>query len=215
VPAFGFTPFLYPIVDTAVCAARALDPIAIGRAYLSAGARVLQLRHKDASSAQFLSLADQMVRQARDRGATIIVNDRADIAMLCGADGVHVGQEDLTVADARHVVGDHAIVGVSTHDHAQVDEALRTAATYLAVGPVFGTATKDTGYTARGLDLVRYAAGRGKPVVAIGGITLENARRVLDAGATGLAVITDLVNGDPTARTRDFIEQLHQAPPST
>jgi thiamine-phosphate pyrophosphorylase len=214
VPPFGSTPFLYPIVDTAVCAARSLDPIALARAYFSAGARVLQLRHKDASSAQFLSLADELVRHARDSGATIIVNDRADIALLSGAGGVHVGQDDLAVADVRRVLGAGSVVGLSTHDTAQVDDALTTTATYIAVGPVFGTTTKETGYSARGLDLVRYAAGRGKPVVAIGGITLENTRRVLDAGATGLAVITDLVNGDPTARARDFIEQLHQAPPS-
>ena len=91
---------------------------------------------------------------------------------------------------------------------AQVDEALRTTANYVAVGPIFGTATKDTGYTARGLDLVRYAAGRGKPVVAIGGITLDNARSVLEAGATALAVITDLLQGDPESRTRAFVRQV-------
>jgi thiamine-phosphate pyrophosphorylase len=208
VTASGSTPFLYPIVDTAVCAARALDPIALARAYLSAGARVLQLRDKDASSAHVLALVDELVRHARDCGAALIVNDRADIALLSGAAGVHVGQDDLRVADVRRVLGEQAIVGLSTHDDAQVDDAMGTTATYIAVGPVFGTATKDTGYTARGLDLVRHAAGRGKPVVAIGGITLQNARSVLDAGATGLAVITDLLNGDPAARTRAFIAAL-------
>jgi thiamine-phosphate pyrophosphorylase len=208
VAAFGATPFLYPIVDTAVCLARSLDPVAVAVSYFAGGARVLQLRHKSASSAEFLSLADAIVRHASGCGAALIVNDRADIARLCGAAGVHVGQEDLTVGDARCVVGEHAIVGVSTHDPAQVDEALRTTADYVAVGPIFGTATKDTGYTARGLDLVRYAARRGKPVVAIGGITLDNARSVLEAGASGAAVITDLLQGDPESRTRAFISQL-------
>ena len=210
-PAFGSTPFLYPIVDTAVCAARSLDPRALARIYVSAGARVLQLRHKGGSSAEFLALADDLVRLSRDHGAAIIVNDRPDVALLSAAAGVHVGQDDLAVADVRRVLGGDAVIGVSTHDEAQVDRALATSATYVAVGPIFGTATKDTGYTARGLGLVRYAAGRGKPVVAIGGITLENARRAIDAGAAGLAVIADLLIDDPSTRTRAFIEQLSAA----
>ena len=205
-PAFGSTPFLYPIVDIAVCAARSLSPIAVTSAYLSAGAGLLQLRHKSGSSAELLSMADECVRRAHDSGASIIINDRADIALLSGAAGVHVGQDDLSVADVRRILGDQSRVGLSTHDKAQVDAALGTTATYVAVGPIFGTATKDTGYSARGLELVRYAANRGKPVVAIGGITLENAPRVIEAGATGLAVITDLLNGDPGARARAFIE---------
>jgi thiamine-phosphate pyrophosphorylase len=211
VTAFGSTPFLYPIVDTAVCALRSLDPLALARAYLSAGVRVLQLRHKDASSAEFLALADDLVREAREFRAAIVVNDRPDIALLSGAAGVHVGQDDLAVVDVRRILGEDPIVGVSTHDQAQVDRALATSATYVAVGPLFGTATKDTGYTARGLELVRYAAGRGKPIVAIGGITLDNARRVVEAGATGLAVITDLLNGDPADRARAFLNQFPAA----
>jgi thiamine-phosphate pyrophosphorylase len=208
VSAFGSAPFLYPIIDIGVCAARRVDPVELADSCMAGGARVLQLRMKEGSSAAFLSLADAIVRQARGCGARVIINDRADIAMLSGADGVHVGQEDLTVADVRRVMKGEAIVGVSTHDRPQVDEALRTTATYVAVGPIFGTSTKDTGYTARGLDLVRYAAGRGKPVVAIGGITLENARRVVEAGASGLAVITDLLDGDPSARARAFLAGL-------
>lgn len=205
-PAFGSTPFLYPIVDIGVCAARSLEPAAVVRAYLSAGARVVQLRCKTGSSAELLLMAGDLVRQAQDCGASIIINDRADIALLSGAAGVHVGQDDLAVADVRRVVGERAVVGISTHDEAQIDAALTTTASYVAVGPIFGTATKDTGYSARGIELVRYAAHRGKPVVAIGGITLDNAPRVVEAGATGLAVITDLLNGDPEARARAFIE---------
>ena len=206
--AFGSTPFLYAIIDAGVCAARRVDPVDAAASCMAGGVRVLQVRMKEGSSAGFLSLADAIVRHARGCGARIIINDRADIAMLSGADGVHVGQEDLTVADVRRVMKGEAIVGVSTHDRPQVDDALRTAATYVAVGPIFGTTTKDTGYTARGLDLVRYAAGRGKPVVAIGGITLANAREVVEAGATGLAVITDLLDGDPRGRARAFVDLL-------
>lgn len=206
--ALGSTPFLYPIVDTGVCDSRSVRPVELAASYLAAGVRVLQVRDKRASSAEFLSLADAIVRQAHACGARAIVNDRADIALLSGADGVHVGQDDLTVADVRRVIPGEVIVGVSTHDVEQVDDALRTTATYIAVGPIFGTATKDTGYTARGLDLVRYAAGRGKPVVAIGGITLENVRGVIEAGASGAAVITDLLHGDPAARVREFLQAI-------
>ena len=173
---------------------------------MSAGARVLQLRYKSGSSAELLAMADDLVGQGRVLGASVIINDRADIALLSRAAGVHVGQDDLAVADVRRILGEQPVVGISTHDEAQVDAALTTTASYVAVGPIFGTATKDTGYSARGLELVRYAANRGKPVVAIGGITLENAPRVIEAGATGLAVITDLLNGDPGTRARAFIE---------
>jgi thiamine-phosphate pyrophosphorylase len=134
-----------------------------------------------------------------------VVNDRADIAVMSVAGGVHVGQEDLPVAAARAIVGAGRIVGVSTHTREQIDRALDTSASYVAVGPIFETGTKATGYSARGLDLIGYAAGRGKPIVAIGGITFDRAAEVLDAGASGLAVITDLlVGGDPEARTRAF-----------
>jgi thiamine-phosphate pyrophosphorylase len=115
VPEAG-SPFLYPIVDTGICRARSLDPIALAAAFFKGGARLVQLRHKNASSAEFVSLADAIVERARDYGARVVINDRADIARLSAAAGVHVGQEDLTVADARRVVGEEAIVGVSTPD---------------------------------------------------------------------------------------------------
>lgn len=197
---------LYPIIDTAVCARWRRDPLEVGKAFLRGGARLLQLRVKDGPETEFLALAEALVRTAHAAGARVIVNDRADLARLSDADGVHVGQDDLPVAHVRRIVGPAAIVGVSTHDRAQIDAALGGEATYVAVGPVFATATKDTGYEPRGLELVRYAAGRGKPVVAIGGITLERAREVLTAGAAALAVISDLLRtGDPEGRVRDYL----------
>lgn len=154
-------------------------------------------------------LADRLVQMARSFDARVIVNDRADIALMSGADGVHVGQTDLPVEAAREIVGPDRIVGVSTHDREQIDRALGSSASYVAVGPVFHTTTKDTGYDPRGLDLVRYAAGRGKPVVAIGGITLENAPAVVAAGASALAVITDILSDDdPEGRVRAYCERL-------
>jgi thiamine-phosphate pyrophosphorylase len=142
----------------------------------------------------------------------VIVNDRADIARMADANGVHVGQEDLEVEAARAVVGEHAIVGLSTHTREQVDAALSTSASYVAVGPIFTTATKDTGYDARGLDLVAYAAGRGKPIVAIGGITLERAPDVIAAGAAAVAVISDLLTDDIERRVRAFVSALPARP---
>lgn len=194
-----------------MCRARALDPLSVAEACLAGGARILQLRDKEGPSGLFLSLAEAMVQRARAVGGVVIVNDRADIARLSGARGIHVGQDDLSPADVRGIVGGGSVVGVSTHDEQQIDAALVTDATYVAVGPIFGTATKDTGYSARGLDLIRYAVNRGKPVVAIGGIVLDRVESVLDAGASGLAVISDLLTtGDPEARTRDFIARINE-----
>lgn len=168
--------------------------------------RLLQLRGKADADARLLTLAEGLTRVAHSSGARLIVNDRADIARLAGADGVHVGQDDLPVGDVRAILGPAAMIGLSTHDRDQIDAALAGDASYVAVGPVFPTATKDTGYDPRGLDLVRYAASRGKPVAAIGGITLEQAPAVLAAGASYLAVISDLLStADPEARARDYL----------
>jgi thiamine-phosphate pyrophosphorylase len=170
---------------------------------------MLQLRQKEEGSARFLELAEELAGLAREHGASLIVNDRPDIARLAGAAGVHVGQGDMPVAEARALAGPDAIVGLSTHEELQVEAALRAPATYLAVGPVFRTTTKVTGYAARGLSIVRYASGRGMPVVAIGGMTLDRVRLVVDAGATAIAVITDLfAGGDPEARTREYLAAL-------
>jgi thiamine-phosphate pyrophosphorylase len=185
-----------------------LDPVTVAGACLEGGAKWLQLRAKDESGAALLALADALVALARSRGGAIIVNDRADVALLSGAAGVHVGQDDLSVDAARRIVGNAAIVGVSTHDRAQVDAAFETSASYVAVGPVFETTTKDTGYAAVGLDLVSYAAGRGKPVVAIGGITPARAAAVIAAGASAVAMVSPMLTQDAGARVRECLEAL-------
>jgi thiamine-phosphate diphosphorylase len=214
-------PRLYPILDIDLCRERRLDPLAVLAGFLAGGARFLQLRDKSAATADRLALADAVVAQAHRAGALVIVNDRADIARLSGADGVHVGQDDLEVDEVRRIVGADAIVGVSAHDERQIDAAALTTASYVAVGPIYGTATKDTGYSARGLDLVRRAAlvlgpasgRRVRPVVAIGGITLDRAPEVLAAGAASVAVISDLLKGDPEGAVRSFCERLGAAGP--
>ena len=199
-------PRLYPILDIDLCRERRLEPLAVLAAFLAGGATFLQLRDKTPATGAALALADAVVVRAHAAGARVIVNDRADLARLSGADGVHVGQDDLPVDEVRRIVGPDAIVGLSTHDEAQIAAAVRTSATYIAVGPIYGTATKDTGYSARGLDLVRVAARSLRPVVAIGGITLERAPEVFAAGAASVAVISDLLREDPTAMVRAFLD---------
>jgi thiamine-phosphate pyrophosphorylase len=204
-------PALYPILDVDLCRHRGLDPVALADAFLRGGARLLQVRQKgrQGGSDELLGVTREIVRLAEPLDAVVIVNDRADIAVMAGAGGVHVGQEDLPPATVRQIAGNSALIGLSTHTPHQVDEAARGPADYIAVGPVFATATKDTGYDARGLELVRYASAKGKPVVAIGGITLATAREVLDAGAASVAVISDLVSHpDPEARVRLFLALL-------
>lgn len=160
-----------------------------------------------------LTLCEAVVERAHAAGATVIVNDRADIARFAQADGVHLGQDDLPPAMARQVLGGQAIVGFSTHTIEQVRAASRLPVDYIAIGPIFGTASKDTGFSAVGTALVREArtllAGEGldTPIVAIGGITLERAASVIAAGATSVAVISDLLStGDPAARVREYLK---------
>jgi thiamine-phosphate pyrophosphorylase len=167
------------------------------RAWLSAGVRLMQLRAKTLASGPFLELADELAALCHEAGALLIINDRADIAAMSGADGVHVGQEDLTPTDARGVVGSAAMVGLSTHDHHQVASGLREPVSYLAFGPIYTTNTKVTGYDAAGHARLReaatVAARADLPLVAIGGITIDRAAGVREAGADSVAVIADLL----------------------
>lgn len=195
-------------------AARAGWPILdLAAAYLRGGARYLQLRAKTMPGDALLATASAVVQLAHQHQARVIINDRADIARLAAADGVHIGQDDLPPAAVRDLVGDAAEVGLSTHTVEQIERAVLEPVSYVAVGPVFGTATKATGYAPIGLEIVREAAARtrarGLPVMAIGGITLENAVAVLEAGAASVAVISDLLSaGNPEARVRAFVERL-------
>jgi thiamine-phosphate pyrophosphorylase len=203
---------LYAIVDANACAAIGRAPLDVARAFLIAGARWLQLRCKDMASGAFLDLANHTLEHSRAAGATLIINDRADVAALSGADGLHVGQDDLTPADSRVVIGASPILGLSTHTREQWESAVHEPISYIAIGPAFGTGTKATGYDAIGLDVIARAAAAGAahglPTVAIGGITIDNAAAVIEAGAASVAVISDLLNGDPEARCRAFLRTL-------
>lgn len=214
-------PRLYPILDVEACRAHGivgdddgalgLQPLAgvlaVADEWLDAGVRLFQLRAKDLPSGPFLDLASALAARARQAGATFIVNDRADIVMLSGADGVHVGQDDLTPRHVRAMLPASAIVGLSTHSDEQVERALAEPVSYLAIGPVFATTSKAKPDPVVGLEGVRRAreiAGD-LPLVAIGGITLERAPSVLAAGASSVAVISDLLGVRGGERLRAYL----------
>jgi thiamine-phosphate pyrophosphorylase len=203
---------LYAIVDADVCGAVGRAPLDVARAFLAGGARWLQLRCKGMPSGPFLDLANRIMEASAAAGATLIVNDRADVASLSSAHGLHIGQTDLSPVDARGVVGSSVIVGLSTHTREQWETAVRQPISYLAIGPAFGTGTKHTGYEAVGLETIARASSAasavGLPTIAIGGITIDNAASVIEAGAASVAVISDLVKGDPEERCRAFIQAL-------
>ncbi len=188
---------LYAILDCDTVAARGWAPADVCRAWLNAGVRLIQLRAKSARFGAFLEMAGEIAPLCREAGATLFINDRADVAVLCGADGVHVGQDDLSVAGVRRAFPALRIVGLSSHDDAQVAAAVSQPISYLAIGPVFGTGSKATGYGPVGLAQVERAAvaahTAGLPLVAIGGITLERVPAVRAAGADAVAVIADLL----------------------
>jgi thiamine-phosphate pyrophosphorylase len=211
-------PGFYAVLDVELATRHGWKTADLARAVLDGGCRLVQLRAKTLGSADLLRLADALVAVTAARGAQLIVNDRADVALLSSAAGVHVGQDDLDIAHVRRIVGGGAIVGWSSHSPQQVQDSLTRAITYLAVGPVFGTSTKQTGYAPFGYDLVRRAAAatppgeRPRPVVAIGGITLDRVADTIAAGAASVAVLSDLfTTGNPTARAREFVRAVGAA----
>jgi thiamine-phosphate pyrophosphorylase len=204
---------LYVVCDAELCASRGWDLVDYAAECIDAGAMLVQIRGKRLAGRELLTASAAIVRRAEAVRGTVIVNDRGDVARMAGAAGVHVGQDDLTPLQARAVVGHEAIVGLSTHTAEQLDAALRQPINYVAVGPVFATGTKATGYEALGLEAVRaaaaMAASRRLPLVCIGGVTLERARAVIEAGAQSVAVISDLLaTGRPGERVQEFLNAL-------
>ncbi len=158
------------------------------------GVRLLQLRVKQHSIQDFLSLAKEVQQICQQHGCLLIINDRVDIARAIDADGVHVGQGDMPLAATRKVLGREKIIGVSTHDPQQALAAAHGGADYIGFGPLFGTTTKATGYTARGLAQLRQVRRLvSLPIIAIGGITAARAPSALEAGADAVAMISDIV----------------------
>ena len=175
---------------------------------------MIQLREKHLSPREFYAEAEEALRVARPRGVRLIVNDRADIALALGADGVHLGQDDMPPEAARSLLGEEVVIGFSTHSVEQAIAAARLPVDYIAIGPVFATGSKenpDPVVGLEGLRRVREAVGA-FPVVAIGGVTRENAPSVLAAGADSVAVISALINPENpyeiTRLTRDFLAAI-------
>jgi thiamine-phosphate pyrophosphorylase len=205
-------PRLYVILDAALMT----EPVGdTARKLMDGGVRLLQYRDKTAHARELLAEATMLAGFTRGAGAMLFVNDRPDVAYLAGASGVHVGQRDMSAEQARAVVGPDSWVGISTHNEAQIRLAEETSADYIAIGPVFTTKTKENPDPAVGLELIRRARElTKKPIVAIGGITLEHAAETIAAGADSVAIISDILrDADPARRARQFIQRLEAVSP--
>ena len=202
-------PKIYPITDTRLSGlshAEQVRRLAVG------GATLVQVREKHLSPREFYREAEDALRVAHELGVRLVINDRADIALALGADGVHLGQDDLPPVAARELLGERAVIGFSTHNEEQAREAIELPVDYIAIGPIFQTSSKenpDPVVGLEGLRRVRRIVGQ-IPLVAIGGIRAENAREVLKAGADAVAVISLLLGepGEIERRTSEIFAHL-------
>ena len=204
-------PKLYPILDAGLLAARGYEIRLVAEQLRAGGVEFLQYRDKAGSPQSVLQNASVVRSVFAGSNCLLVMNDRADLAVLAEFDGVHVGQGDLSPEDAQRVIGPDRWVGVSTHNDEQVTLAHASCTDYVAVGPVFATGTKLDAEPVIGLDGVRRArALTAKPIVAIGGIKRQNARSVIEAGADSVAVISSLfVEGESVEKVmRDFLDIL-------
>ncbi len=206
--AFALPP-LYPILDVDTAERCGCDLVAVASGWAQLGLGLQQLRAKHLSSAAFLNLAEELrvTVKAVDSGHRLLINDRIDIALAAGADGVHLGQDDLPPSAARPLLPATAVLGYSTHAVAQVEEAMPMGLSYLAIGPIFPTSSKENPDAVIGLEgLRRVRSIYSGPLVAIGGITLDNCREVWRAGADSVAVISALLAApDPVEEARNFL----------
>lgn len=204
-------PKLYAITDRPISGLTHAEQVA---RLIDGGATLIQLREKHLSPREFYREAEAALKIARERGARIIINDRADIALALKADGVHLGQDDLDPRAARELLGDGAIIGYSTHTLAQAEEAATLPVDYIAFGPVFITSSKenpDKTVGLEGLSRVRARLGDAIKIVAIGGINEANAAAAIAAGANAVAVISALLKGAEIAdKAREFQMRLAQ-----
>jgi thiamine-phosphate pyrophosphorylase len=206
---FSFSSRLYAISDTQISGLSHAQQVA---QLSEGGARLIQLREKHLGPRSFYREAELAVSEARNRGVCLIINDRPDIALAVGADGVHLGQDDLPPEAARKLLGPDAVIGFSTHNLSQAQIAAKLPINYIAIGPIFVTTTKVNPEPAIGLDglrRVRDLVGT-IPLVAIGGITTENVAQVVSAGADAVAVISALLKegADISHNTRRFLQLL-------
>jgi thiamine-phosphate pyrophosphorylase len=200
-------PKLYPLTDTRLSKLSHAQQV---ERFAAGGATLIQLREKTASPRRFYEDAMEAMRVARSLDVQIIINDRVDIAIAVDADGVHLGQDDLPPEKARILLGENRIIGYSTHDAKQAMAADSMPIDYVAIGPIFQTSTKENPDPVVGLEALAFIKSQiSKPLVAIGGITFEQAPSVLAAGADSLAVISNLfLTGDITTRVREYLQNL-------
>jgi thiamine-phosphate pyrophosphorylase len=203
-------PRLYVILDAALITSPERDCAA---SLAEAGVRLLQYRNKSASARQYLESSRKLAETLQPYGASFFVNDRPDVAFLAGASGVHVGHDDLDVEQSRSIVGSNKLIGVSTHNLEQFERAAASSADYIAVGPIFNTSSKSNPDPVVGVDFIRKVRSlTDKPIVAIGGIALERAAAVIEAGADSVAVIGGIWSAaDPSQRAREYIKTLETA----
>jgi thiamine-phosphate pyrophosphorylase len=201
---FKFQP-LYPIIDPEI-SPRPLKSLIIELA--RAGVSLVQLREKKSSSKRYLEDALELTEFAQQHGVAIIINDRTDIAWLTGARGVHLGQEDLPVLEARKILGPNRIIGSSTHNLKQALEAQETSADYVAIGPIFATTSKEKpDPVVEWGELQQIRTKVTKPLIAIGGITTENAKSLFEIGVDSVAVIRDILCARDIARkVQEFLD---------
>jgi thiamine-phosphate pyrophosphorylase len=206
---FAFPSHVYPIVDT--LGDRKLSPVALAQAMLDAGVRFLQLRVKDEPARRFVEIARAVKAVTDGYHARLIINDRADIAKLIDAAGVHLGQDDLPPRAAREILGPNTIIGFSTHNVAQAEAAAREGfADYIGFGPIYPTTSKERADPVQGLEGLRLVRSHVKlPIVAIGGIAAGTMRDVLAAGADAVAMIGEIVRAeDVSAKVRALLRDV-------
>jgi thiamine-phosphate pyrophosphorylase len=203
-------PRLYVILDAALLTTSETD---CAQKLADAGVRLMQYRNKSASARELFDASRRLAALLSPQGVSFVVNDRADVAVLAGAHGVHVGQDDLGVEEARQVVGAGKLVGVSTHSLKQFRRAAESSTDYIAVGPIFATGSKSNPDPLVGVGFIRQVRPlTDKPIVAIGGITLEHAAEIIEEGADSVAVISDILRApEPGKRARQYIELLGPA----
>jgi thiamine-phosphate pyrophosphorylase len=202
-------PRLYVILDAALLKIPVKE---CAKSLVDAGVRLIQYRNKRASGREWFETSRELAEYLNPLGVQFIVNDRADVAALAGARGVHVGQDDLGVEQVRQVMGEGKCVGVSTHVAGQFRGALETSADYIAVGPIFATGSKENPDPVAGVGFVRETRGMtDRPIVAIGGITLERAAEVIEAGADSVAIISDILRAENVGkRARQYVDLLER-----
>jgi len=203
-------PRLYVILDAALLTVPEAE---CAQELATAGVRLLQYRNKGASARELFESSRKLASLLSPHGVSFLVNDRPDVAALTGANGVHVGQQDLGVEETRRVVGTEKLVGVSTHNLEQFQHAAASSADYIGVGPIFATGTKSNVDPVVGTEFIRKVRLlTDKPIVAIGGVTLQRAPEIIEAGADSVAVISDILGApEPAARARQYIDLLGSA----